>query len=373
MLVTALILVGVTVLGVLAHVLGVAILRRSVRGPGNAVERSLLKNMGLPTRIILPLVALEVAANWVTIGPRGRSQLLHSVGIALVLAVAFAIVRTTYVLDDLVLGRYQLNVTDNLKARQVHTQIQVLRRVTVVVVSVVSLSVVLLSFPAVRAAGAGLLASAGLAGLVAGVAAKPTAVNVVAGLQIAISQPIRVDDVVVVEGHWGRVEQIALTFVVVRVWDQRRLVVPISYFVQNSFENWTRATADIVGWVFLDVDYAAPVEAIRSRLHEILCDSPDWDGKTWNLQVTQLNDTSMQLRALMSSSDSSRSWNLQCEVREKMIAFLQSEYPDALPRRRAVLVNAASGHPDEPAPPRTPRGPSPAHATTGPARVRPTH
>lgn len=343
---------GVALVSLLAHTLGVFVLRRSAEGPGKALQRSLIKYMRGPTRLIVPLVALEFALAAVSIRRHLRSELLHSVGIALVLGVAFAVVRATYVLDDLILARYQINVADNLRARRVHTQIQVLRRLTVVVVAVLSVSIVLLSFPAVRAAGAGLLASAGLVGLVAGVAAKPTAVNVVAGIQLAISQPIRVDDVVVVNGQWGRIEQIALTYVVVRVWDLRRLVVPISYFTQNAFENWTRSTADILGWVFIEVDYAAPVDEIRGRLHEILRASPNWDGKTWNLQVTQLNATSMQLRALMSSPDSSRSWDLQCEVRERLISYLQSEHPDAFPRQRAALVGSGTrdgrSHPHEP-------------------------
>jgi small-conductance mechanosensitive channel len=186
--------------------------------------------------------------------------------------------------------------------------------------------------------GAGLLASAGVAGLVAGVAARPTATNVVAGLQIALSQPIRVDDVVVVEDEWGRVEEIALTYVVIRVWDLRRLVLPISYFITNPFENWTRATADILGWVYLQVDYSAPVDDIRRHLYEVLCSSPNWDGNVWNLQVTDAGPSTIQLRALMSARDSSTSWDLQCEVREKLVAYLQERHPGALPRLRTEPV-----------------------------------
>jgi small-conductance mechanosensitive channel len=264
--------------------------------------------------------------------------LLHALGVALILAVAWLVVRLTYVLEDLVLGRYRLEDPDNLHARQVHTQIVVLRRVTVVVVAVVSLAIALLSFPSVRAAGAGLLASAGIAGVVAGVAAKPVATNVFAGIQIALSQPIRVDDVVVVEGHWGRVEEIALTYVVVRVWDLRRLVLPISYFIENPFENWTRSTANILGWVHLEVDYRVPVDAIRKRLQEVVAASPRWDGNVVNLQVTNLGNYTVQLRALMSAPDSSASWDLQCEVREALLVFMQEQYPWAMPRLRAELT-----------------------------------
>lgn len=329
---------GIALMALVVHTVAFRLVRRwACSGRGHPVQESLVRHMGMPTRLIVPLVAVEIGLAAVRLRGHLRSELLHWVGVALVLAVGLAVVRTTFVLDDLILGRYRLEAEDNLKARRVHTQIEVFRRLTVVV-AVVSLAIVLLSFPAVRAAGAGLLASAGLVGILAGVAAKPTATNVVAGLQLAISQPIRVDDVVVVEGQFGRVEEIALTYVVVRVWDLRRLVVPVSYFIQNSFENWTRSTSEVLGWVFLEVDYSAPVDAIRRRLYEILQESKNWDGRTWGLQVTDAGSSGMQLRALMSSFDSSRSWDLQCEVRERLIAWIQAEHPDALPRQRAVLV-----------------------------------
>jgi small-conductance mechanosensitive channel len=333
------ILIGVLALAVFAHALGFFFLRRAADGPGKVLQQSVVRNMRWPTRLIVPLAAVEVALTAVNLDGRLRSGLLRSIGIALVFAVGFLIVRLTYTFDDVILARYQLDVTDNLKARRIHTQIQVMRRVIVVVVAVVSVAIVLLSIPRVRAAGAGLLASAGVLGIVAGVAARPTATNLVAGLQIALSQPIRVDDVVVVEGHWGRIEQIALTYVVVRVWDLRRLVLPISYFIQNPFENWTRSTADILGCVFLEVDFSAPVDRIRSRFEEILRGSPNWDGKVAVLQVTGGGECSMQLRALMSSPDSSRSWDLQCEVREQLLSYLWTEHPHALPRRRTEVVN----------------------------------
>lgn len=335
---------GIAAVALALHSVFLRLLGRwACSGPAHVLQESLVRNMGPPTRLIVPLLAVEIGLTGVRIRPHLRSQLLHWVGLVLVVAVGFAVVRATFVLDDLILGRYRLEAEDNLKARRIHTQIQVFRRVTVVVVAVVCLAIVLLSFPPVRAAGAGLLASAGLVGILAGVAAKPTATNIVAGLQLAISQPIRVDDVVVVEGQFGRVEEIALTYVVVRVWDLRRLVVPVSHFIQNSFENWTRSTSEVLGWVFLEVDYSAPVEAIRQHLYEILRQSRNWDGHTWGLQVTDAGGSGMQLRALMSSFDSSRSWDLQCEVRERLIAWIQSEHPQALPRQRAVLVGDPTG------------------------------
>jgi small-conductance mechanosensitive channel len=344
-------------LGLVVHWVGERVARAwSKARTGHPVQGSLVRNMAAPTRLIVPLLALELGLTAVDIRSHLRSELLHGVGIALVLSLGFAVVRATFVLDDVILARYHLDVENNLKARRVHTQIQVLRRVTVVIVAVVTLAVVLLSFPSVRAAGAGLLASAGIVGIVAGVAARPAATNLVAGLQIAISQPIRVDDVVVVDGNFGRIEEIALTYVVVRVWDLRRLVVPISYFIENSFENWTRSSADILGWVFLEVDYSAPVGAIREQLAEILRSSEEWDGGFWNLQVTDLEGGKMQLRVLVSARDSSRSWDLQCEIRERLIAWLQSEHPTALPRTRAELVESKLEVPIDVIAGRVPRG-----------------
>lgn len=328
------VLLGITVAGFAAYELVHFVLRRSLQGPGRGIERSLVTNLRRPARLVVPLAALEIAIAAISLPRQISGVLLHAVGIALAAAVAWLVVRTTFVLYDMLLLRYQIGRPDNLHARRVHTQVQVLRRVTVLVVSVVAVAVVLLSFSQVRAAGAGLLASAGVLGIVAGIAAKPVATNLFAGLQIAISQPIRVDDIVVVDGYWGRVEEIALTYVVVCVWDLRRLVLPISYLITHPFENWTRSSSDILKWVYLEVDYSAPVEAIRERYEEILKESPDWDGKTGTLQVTDLGPETMQLRALMSAADSSHAWSLQCEVREKLVAFLREGYPWALPRLR---------------------------------------
>lgn len=336
------VLAGAAVAGLLVHLVLFAVLRRTVRRPRARVERALVAKLDAPGRLVLPLLGVELAIGALALPGTTGVVLVHGVGVLLALSLGWLVVRSTYVLDDVILERYQLDVADNLRSRRVRTQIQVLRRITVVVVATVTLAVILLSIPQVRAAGAGLLASAGLIGVVVGVAARPTATNVMAGLQIALSQPIRVDDVVVVQTHWGRIEEIALTYVVVRIWDLRRLVLPISYFIEQPFENWTRSTADIMGWVFIQVDYGAPVDQLRGELERILAASPNWDGKVGVLQVTTLGTETMQLRALMSSPDSSRSWDLQCEVREQLIAYIQRECPWALPHLR-VGPHAGSG------------------------------
>ncbi|MGH8981933.1 MAG: mechanosensitive ion channel family protein [Acidimicrobiales bacterium] len=337
------IVAGAAAVGLLAHVVLFAVFRRAVNSARAAVERSLVAKLDCPSRFVMPLLGAELAVGALDLPSPYGTVLVHALGVLLALALAWLVIASTYVFDDVVLSRYQMDVADNLRSRRIRTQIQVLRRVTVVAVAVVTLAVILLSFPEVRAAGAGLLASAGLVGVVVGVAARPTATNVVAGLQIAMSQPIRVDDVVVVEDEWGRIEEIGLTYVVVRVWDLRRLVLPISYFVEQPFENWTRSTADIMGWVYIQVDYCASVTELRQAFRDILAGSPNWDGKVGVLQVTTLGTETMQLRALMSSADSSRSWDLQCEVREQLIAYIQEHCASALPHLR---VRSLDGHGD---------------------------
>ena len=186
-----------------------------------------------------------------------------------------------------------------------------------------------------------MLASAGLASLVIAVAAKSTASNLLAGLQIALSEPIRIDDVVVVQGEWGRVEEITSTYVVIKIWDERSLVVPLSFFIEQPFENWTRNRGDLLGTAFLYVDYSVPVEPIRAELQRVVSQSPLWDKRVCGLQVTNLTDRTMELRCLVSSSSSSQSFDLRCLVREKMIEFLQAKYPHALPTLRVVTTGTA--------------------------------
>ncbi len=301
-----------------------------------------------PLQLLCLLAGVDVALRSISLGPTLLAGLLHLLGILLIAAVALLLVSLLYVADDLMIPSSRLASEDNLRARRLYTEVRILRRVATLVIALLAAAAVLLTFPEVRAAGAGLLASAGLIGILVGVAARPTATNLVAGVQIAISQPIRVDDVVVVEGHWGRVEEITLTMVVVRVWDLRRLVLPIAYFIENPFENWTKATADILGWVFLEVDFTADVAALRSHLERVVAAERAWDGKVVVLQVTNLSPDSMQLRALVSSPDSSRSWDLQCAIREQMMEFLRTQHPEWLPRRRlesssGVLAGLWSG------------------------------
>lgn len=238
-----------------------------------------------------------------------------------------------------------LAVADNLAARRIQTQTQVLSRTVQGVVVLIGLSLMLMTFPAVRQIGTSLLASAGLVGIVAGFAARPVLGNLIAGLQIGLSQPIRIDDVVIVENEWGVIEEITGTYVVVRIWDQRRLVVPLQYWIEKPFQNWTRRTSELIGTVFLWVDYRMPLAPLREALKTACENSPHWDRRLALLQVTEAGEKAMQLRCLVTAASAPAAWDLRCHVREHLIDFIQREYPDYLPRHRAELDPAMPASP----------------------------
>src|SRR5688572_4328270 len=215
-----------------------------------------------------------------------------------------------------------------------------LKKIAVGIIALFAIASMLMVFQPVRQLGTAMIASAGVAGIVIGFAAQKSLGTLLAGFQIAMTQPIRIDDVVIVEGEWGKIEEITLTYVVVRIWDLRRLVVPITYFIEKPFQNWTRTSADILGTVFLQVDYGVPVDAVRQELTRILEASPHWDRKVNVLQVTDAKERTLELRALASSSDASKSWDLRCEMREKLVAFVQKNFPHSLPRLRTTFERA---------------------------------
>ena len=245
--------------------------------------------------------------------------------------------------------------------RRIHTQAKVLVRTVMVLIVIIGTGAALMTFPNVRRVGASLLASAGVAGLVAGIAARPVLGNLIAGLQIALTQPIRLDDVVVIQGEWGRIEEITGSFVSVRLWDQRRLVVPLQWIIENPFTNWTRSSSEIIGTVYLSVDYRTPLAPLREELARLVHAAPEWDGRVQVLQVTDATERTMQLRALVSAADSSSCWDLRCRVREGLIAYLQDRYPQCLPRSRMELYPHDAA-PDAPNPER-PHARSPAAST----------
>lgn len=295
-----------------------------------------------PLRLFFPFFCLALQLPFLRFPPRVNSAVISFVNISLVAAVSWLAIRIIHLARDIILSRHDIGAKDNLQARQIYTQIKVIERILTLVVVIFALSFMLMVFPRVRQMGVSLLASAGIIGIILGFAAQKTLGNIIAGIQIALAQPIRIDDVVIVENEWGRIEEINLIYVVVRIWDLRRLVVPISYFIENPFQNWTRTSADILGTVFIHADYTVPVDEIRKELTRILKGSSYWDGKVSGLQVTNATERSVELRALMSAIDSPSAWDLRCEVREKLLNFLQKNYPGCLPKARVELDSKIS-------------------------------
>ncbi len=331
-----------------AHWIAFAALQRLTRRTAVIIDDSLVRHAKRPTQLILALFALVVALPALNLAEDLNSTTGRILSLLLTASFGWLAFNLTHTINDVVEARYDLSVADNLRAREIHTRVRVLQRILAAAILVVTASVVLMAIPGIRQIGITLFASAGIAGIVAGFAARPVLSNLLAGIQLALTQPIRIDDVVIVEGEWGWVEEIRMTFVVVRVWDLRRLVVPLTYFIETPFQNWTRRSADILGTVFIYTDYTVPVDRVRDELHRILQESRQWDGKVWGLQVTNANERAVELRALMGARNSGEAWDLRCHVREKLLEFLQREYPQALPRVRAELAGGAATGAEQP-------------------------
>jgi small-conductance mechanosensitive channel len=333
----ALLISGLIGLG--AHFLVFSLIKRLARRTPSPVDDAFIKHCRGPLKIVFPLLALSLFLPVLSLSDAFLSPVRHLISVGVIASVTWLLIRATKALEDVLLARFPIDEQDNLRARKFRTQLQIFRKTVVFVLALLAFAAVLMTFDKVRQLGTAILASAGIAGIVLGFATQRTISTVLAGLQIAITQPIRVDDVVIVENEWGRIEEITLTYVVVRIWDLRRLVVPITYFIEKPFQNWTRVSADILGSIFIYVDYTLPVQRIREELHSILKASSLWDGRVWGLQVTGTTERAVELRALMSASDASSAWDLRCEVRERLLEFIQKNYPESLPRLRADLAS----------------------------------
>ena len=313
-------------------VVAFGVLRRVARhSPASEV---LNRRCRRPAIVATALLGLSGGLDGNSAPPRVAHALGHIVTLALIASIAWLLIEISFVAEDAAMRRFDLGISDNLRARAKRTQIAVLRRVTVVIIGLLAGAVMLTTFHQARVLGTSLLASAGIAGLAAGAAARPTLGNLVAGVQLALSEPVRLDDVVVVEGEWGKIEEITLTYVVVRIWDSRRLVLPVSYFVENPFQNWTRSTADLLGTAFFHLDYRVPLDEMRREFERIVAASPAWDGRVAVLQVTDTTEHTIEVRALMSAPNSSAAFDLRCHVRERLVSWLQANHPDSLPRTR---------------------------------------
>ena len=343
----AAILIVAAIVALLLHAVLLWLARRAM-GERETFLRTVMAATTGPTRVGLLLVALAIALPATPLAGATASLLARLLGLGTIFLLGWVALTALHIGADLYLRRYRLDLPDNLLARKHITQVRILERVVAVMIVFVTIGFALLTFDAVRQFGVTLFASAGVAGIIAGLAARPVLSNFFAGVQIAVSQPIRIDDAVIVENESGTIEEITFSYVVVKLWDLRRMVVPLSYFIEKPFQNWTRTGGDLIGSIFFYVDHTAPVEAIRAKLMAIVAQSKLWNGKVANLQVSDCKETSIELRALVSADTAAAVWDLRCEVREKLIDFLQRDYPAALPRRRFEASGETAAKTGEP-------------------------
>jgi small-conductance mechanosensitive channel len=325
----------------LTYKIAAAIAKRSA----TLFDKALVKYSRAPMKVIFPLLATSFVLPFLELSPALSDYVRHAISLFLIASFAWLVVRLIDILQDVAISHYRIDASDNLRARKIQTQLKILKRVVMVVVSILAIALMLMTFSDVRQVGTSILASAGVIGVIMGFAAQKTLGNLLASIQIALTEPMRIEDVVIVENEWGWIEDITFTYVVVRIWDLRRMIVPMTYFIEKPFQNWTRVTANLLGTVFIYVDYTVPVQAVREELHRILQDTDKWDGKAWGLQVTNATERTVELRALMSAKDSSTAWSLRCLVREKLIEFIQKKFPEGLPKVRAEVAPGENDRP----------------------------
>jgi small-conductance mechanosensitive channel len=299
--------------------------------------------LGKCLRVVVPVMGIILALPVLGLPPQYAGLVAKGTSILLIVAAALISFQAVGLVEKVVLMKFDIGVADNLRARKVHTQLQIISKTVYVFIGIFTVGSILMLFEEVRHLGTSLLASAGVLGVILGFAAQKTISNLFAGFQVALAQPIRMDDVVIVEGEWGRIEEITLTYVVVHIWDDRRLIVPLSDFIEKPFQNWTRASAQLLGSVLLWVDYSLPLEETRQAVRQIVEASPLWDRRFWNLQVSDASERAMQIRVLCTAADASKAWDLRCEVREKLIVFIQQHHPRSLPRLRADWERPVTG------------------------------
>lgn len=344
------VLMGVgAVVGIFANRVVFTILQRSSKYAGGELGGRLSKELKSPARLLFAVIGagLAFSAYKSELSETVSTVIGHLLRVGWVIPAVWLVIRVFFVIEDLLLKKYDITSSDNLRARSMHTQVQVFNRVFVVVVVFLTLGGILMSIDEFRRLGTSLLASAGVAGIVIGLAAQKTLGNALAGIQIAFTQPIRLDDVVIVEGEWGWVEEITFTYVVVRVWDKRRVVLPVSYFIEKPFQNWTKTSADLLGTVYLYTDWTIPVQEVRTEVKRLVEAHELWDGVVANVQVTGTSERTVELRALMSAGTSPDLWQLRCDVREGLVEWLQKNHPESLPRVRAELEKAEENQAQE--------------------------
>lgn len=331
----------------LAAIIGGAIGLAAALALGAAVRRALGRTPDvqtvaargrLPLRLTLTLIGVHIGLRYSTAASDWRTVADHAFTLGIIAGLTWLMAVVAQAVAELALSRFRMDVGDNRTARRLRTQVTLLRRIVVALIVVLGLGAALLTFPGARIAGAGVLGSAGLISIVAGLAAQSSLANIFAGLQLAFTDAIRVDDVVVVKEYWGRIDEITLTYVVVRVWDERSIILPSTYFTTTPFENWTRKNSLMLGTVELDLDWSVPMEAVRDRVQQALDATDRWDGRVNSVQVTDATGSHVRVRVLISAADSPTLWDLRCEVREGLVSWLQEQHPQALPRVRTEVA-----------------------------------
>ena len=332
----------VVVAGLAVHQCLLWLARRIARRSETGIDEAALRRIGQPSRWLFVAIALTALRPSLDFGPIAAATWSRASGLVGAALVGWLALGLLGLIRDWVELRSDISVADNLQARRHRTRIAILYRIGAFVIVVLTICLMLLTIPGVRNIGVTMLASAGLIGLAVGAAAQPALKNLIAGIQMALTEPIRIDDVVIIQGEWGKIEDIRLTFVVVKIWDERRLIVPVSKFLEEPFENWTRKTSELLGTAFFHVDPACDVERVRQQLSVILQDEPLWDRRVCVLHVTDTGPGYVELRALMSAAEAGQAFDLRSNVRERMLRFLNDEMPEALVRYR---VGAAQGLP----------------------------
>jgi small-conductance mechanosensitive channel len=341
--------VGLLVIGFVAYAVAVvlgglvgALARRLFLPDSPDGGPSPLRSLKSPARLVLFIGTADLLVDELYLPLRSTQFVDYVLTTVFVGGFAWLLNRATFVGTETLSHRLADNTVGELRSRGVRTQLVIMRKIGALLVWLVAVAIVLLQFPVVRTVGYSLLASAGLAGVVLGFAAQKSLGGIIAGIQLSLTQPLRIGDVVMTEGEWGTVEELTLTYVVVRVWDQRRLVVPIARFLEHPFQNWTKTSSDINGTVILFADYETPVDRLRAELRRICEEHPLWDGKTCVLQVTDMGEKALEIRALVSATDAFRAWDLRCDVRERMVLFLQHlDGGIYLPRIRSTGIDPA--------------------------------
>jgi small-conductance mechanosensitive channel len=328
----ALLAIAAVIAALIVHWIVGAFARRATRFA--PVLHAVLLAAEAPAGLALPLAALQAVWQVMPDTLTHIAVVRHTNGVLLIAALTWLAAAAVSGLAAGLIARHPSDIEDNLQARRIETQARILARSAMVVIVITGSAIALMTFPGARHVGASLLASAGVVGIVGGLAARPVFSNLIAGLQLALAQPIRMDDVLIVKGEYGRVEEITGTYVVLKLWDERRMIVPLQWFIENPFENWTRSSAQLVQSVFLFVDFATPVAPLRAELQRLVEGLPEWDRRVCNLMVVDTSERAMKLRILVSASNSGKAFDLGCKVRESLLEFIAREHPQALPRAR---------------------------------------